>query len=34
MASYAKGGIAEWLEMETDEFALWLKELRALTRKK
>lgn len=34
IASYSKGGISEWLEMETDEFALWAKELQALTRKK
>ena len=34
MASYSKGGIAEWLEMEADEFALWIKELKTLTRKK
>ena len=34
MASYSKGGISEWLEMETDEFALWVKELRELIRKK
>ena len=34
MASYSKGGISEWIEMETDEFALWLKELQVLTRKK
>ena len=34
MTSYSRGGISEWLEMETDEFALWAKELQALTRKK
>ncbi len=34
MASYSKGGVSEWLEMETDELSLWLKELKELTRKK
>ncbi len=33
-ASYSKGGISEWLEMETDEFALWLEDLKELNRKR
>ena len=34
MASYSKGGISEWLEMETDEFVLWLEALKELNRKR
>jgi hypothetical protein len=33
MASHAKGGISEWLEMETDEFVCWLNDLRKLNGK-
>jgi hypothetical protein len=29
-ASYAKGGISEWLEMETGNFVLWMEDLREL----
>lgn len=32
MASQAKGGISEWLEMETDEFILWLNDLKELNK--
>jgi hypothetical protein len=31
-ASHAKGGISEWMEMETDEFMLWLNDLRELNK--
>lgn len=31
-ASYAKGGISEWLEMNCNEFALWLDALKELNR--
>ncbi|MBR1734565.1 MAG: hypothetical protein IJ730_03840 [Alphaproteobacteria bacterium] len=34
MASHSKGGISEWLEMETDEFACWLEALKELNRKR
>lgn len=34
MASHTKGGVSEWLEMATDEFVLWLEELKILTREK
>jgi hypothetical protein len=27
-ASHAKGGISEWLEMESDDFSLWIEALR------
>ena len=30
IASHAKGGSSEWLEMETDEFVLWIDELKEL----
>jgi hypothetical protein len=30
MASNAKGGIHEWLEMECDEFLLWLNSMKEL----
>jgi hypothetical protein len=30
MASHAKGGVREWLEMETDDFLLWVNDLREL----
>jgi hypothetical protein len=29
-ASYAKGGIGEWMEMSADEFTLWMEDLREL----
>ena len=32
IASYAKGGITEWLEMDSDEFVLWIDELKELTK--
>lgn len=32
MAAHAKGGVSEWLEMETDEFVLWLDMLKELNR--
>lgn len=32
MATYSKGGVSEWLEMETDEFVLWLEVLKELNR--
>ena len=32
MASYSKGGVTEWLEMDSDEFVLWLDELKELTK--
>jgi hypothetical protein len=28
MASHAKGGITEWLNMEADEFLLWIEALK------
>ena len=31
-ASYAKGGISEWIEMNCDEFVLWLDALKELNR--
>lgn len=31
-AYYAKGGITEWLEMPTDDFWLWMKELQEVTK--
>jgi hypothetical protein len=30
MASHAKGGVSEWLEMSADEFVLWLEDLKEL----
>jgi hypothetical protein len=33
MASHAKGGISEWLEMSADEFVLWMEDLRELNGK-
>ncbi len=33
-AFYSKGGISEWLEMESDEFVLWLREIKKLNRAK
>ena len=30
MASHAKGGIHEWLEMDCDEFLLWLNTMKKL----
>jgi len=30
MASHAKGGIQEWLEMECDEFLLWINAIKEL----
>jgi hypothetical protein len=30
MASYAKGGISEWLEMSANDFVLWMEDLREL----
>jgi len=32
MASHSKGGVSEWLEMETDEFISWLDALKDLQR--
>jgi hypothetical protein len=32
MASHAKGGVAEWLEMSTDEFILWVNDLKELNK--
>jgi hypothetical protein len=32
MASHAKGGITEWLEMKTDEFMLWVEALKELNK--
>jgi len=32
IASHAKGGITEWLEMDSDEFVLWIDELKELTK--
>lgn len=32
LAAHAKGGVSEWLEMETDEFVLWLDMLKELNR--
>lgn len=32
MASQTKGGISEWLEMETDEFILWINALKELNK--
>ena len=33
MASYAKGGISEWLEMQSDEFILWMNKLKELNKR-
>ena len=33
-AFYSKGGISEWLEMASDEFVLWLQEIKKLNRTK
>ena len=33
MASQVKGGISEWLEMQTDEFILWMNDLKELNRR-
>lgn len=30
IASHSKGGISEWLEMNTSEFMLWLEALKDL----
>jgi hypothetical protein len=30
MASHAKGGVSEWLEMNADDFMLWMEDLREL----
>ncbi len=32
IASHAKGGITEWLDMDSDEFVLWIDELKELTK--
>jgi hypothetical protein len=32
MASYAKGGISEWLEMESNDFSPWIEALRELNK--
>ena len=32
IASHAKGGITEWLNMDSDEFVLWLDALKDLQR--
>ena len=32
MASQVKGGISEWLEMRTDEFILWMNDLKELNK--
>jgi hypothetical protein len=29
-AYYAKGGITEWLEMNADDFVVWMEDLREL----
>ena len=31
MAYHAKGGITEWLEMDSSEFPKWMAELKELT---
>jgi hypothetical protein len=31
-ASYAKGGVSEWLEMSMDEFVLWMDALKELNK--
>jgi hypothetical protein len=31
-ASHAKGGISEWLEMESNDFLLWIEALRELNK--
>lgn len=33
MASQSKGGISEWLEMQTDEFILWMNDLKELNKR-
>jgi hypothetical protein len=30
MASYAKGGVSEWMETEIDDFLSWFEALREL----
>ena len=30
IASHSKGGVSEWLEMDSNEFILWLDALRDL----
>jgi hypothetical protein len=32
MASYAKGGVSEWLEMSADELVLWFDALKELNK--
>jgi hypothetical protein len=32
MASHAKGGVSEWLEMSADEFLLWVESLKELNK--
>jgi hypothetical protein len=32
MASHSKGGVSEWIEMEIDEFLLWIEALRELNK--
>jgi hypothetical protein len=32
MASHAKGGITEWVEMESNDFSLWFEALRELNK--
>lgn len=32
MAAHAKGGVSEWLEMECDEFVLWLDAVKEINR--
>jgi hypothetical protein len=32
MASHAKSGVSEWLEMETEDFLLWIEALKELNR--
>jgi hypothetical protein len=33
MASHAKGGVSEWVNMDIDDFLLWLEALRELNGK-
>ncbi len=34
MAFHAKGGISEWLEMESEDFVEWMEALKELNRKR
>jgi hypothetical protein len=32
MASHSKGGVSEWIEMNADEFVLWIEALKEVNK--